>query len=131
MNPELQTKIADWLENAAQKIGEFTSNEIPPFIHEYLNWKFFEAGFDLMTKMIFVAIGLFIIVKWKSLFNWAKKYENKSEGFSWVGFVMPLVGATALILFSSPLQEIKDMVQIKVAPKVYLLERASEIVKGK
>lgn len=130
MNSELQTKVVNWLETAAQKVGEFASNEIPPFIHEYLNWKFLEAALNAGLFMIPVLIGFYVLLKWKSLLGWAKKYSNDSEGFSWLGFVFSLLGAVALIVCFFPKSEILDMVQIKIAPKVYLVTKAHEIIKG-
>jgi hypothetical protein len=34
-----------------------------------------------------------------------------------------------MLVFNFPYDEIKDMIQINIAPKVYLLEKASELIK--
>jgi hypothetical protein len=57
---ELQTKLVLWLENAAQAIGDFAVKEIPPVIHEYLQWKFFEACYWAIFPIICFIIGALI-----------------------------------------------------------------------
>lgn len=130
MNQELQTKVVGWLETAGQKIGDFAANEIPPFIHEYLNWKFWEAGADAFVWMIPWVIGVYILLKWKTLLAWANKYSDDSDGASFAAMAVSIGIGFVLAITCFPRQEIKDMLQIKIAPKVYLVEKASEIVKG-
>ena len=68
-NNELTKKVIEWLETAAQKVGEFATNEIPPFIEQYLNWKFWEAGFGVASWFLFVGIFYLIYKKISSQYK--------------------------------------------------------------
>lgn len=124
---ELQTKVIAWLESAAQKIGEFASKEVPPFIHEYLQWKFFEACYYATLPIIFLLISSYVLHKGIKLIKSEKDYG----GFELVPVMLGIAGtvisliAVLVVSFTS----IKTAVQIKIAPKVYLIERASELIK--
>ena len=131
LQTDLQTKVWEWIESSAQAIGDFAVKEIPPFIHEYLQWKFYEAAFDASFQMIFVLIGFVTLCLFGKTMAWAKKYAKPSDGFSYV-VPMVLTAIAAILVFAPfPRDQIKDMLQIKVAPKVYLVEKAAEIIKNK
>jgi EamA domain-containing membrane protein RarD len=128
---DLQTKVWQWIESSAQAIGDFAAKEIPPFIHEYLQWKFYEATFDASFRMIFVLVGFVTLCCLGKIIAWAKKYANHSDGLSYIAPILSAFIAVILVLVPFPRDQIKDMVQIKVAPKVYLIEKAAEIIKNK
>lgn len=131
MTNELETKIVSWLETSAQAIGDFASKEIPPFINEYLQWKFFEACFDSLTPFIGLFFGVFLL-------RWACKRlkiadpEGPEGGYEIAAVaigVFTTAISTILFIFCG-LSDIKSAVQIKLAPKVYLMEKAAEIIKN-
>lgn len=128
---DLQTKVWQWIESSAQAIGDFAAKEIPPFIHEYLQWKFCEATFDASIRMILVIIGIIMLCRFRKIIAWAEKHSRDSEGFSYAVPVFSIIIAPLLIFHPFPKDQIKDMIQIKVAPKVYLIEKAAEIIKNK
>jgi hypothetical protein len=130
LQTDLQTKVWQWIESSAQAIGDFAAKEIPPFIHEYLQWKFYEATFDASFRMIFVLIGFVTLCRLGKIIAWAKKYSRDSEGLSYAVPIASVVIASILVLCPFPRGQIKDMLQIKVAPKVYLIEKAAEIIKN-
>lgn len=125
---ELQTKLMLWLETAAQAIGDFATKEIPPFIHEYLQWKFFEACYYTILPVIGLLISVYILRYGIKLLSSEKEYG----GFE----IFPVIGGSVLIPIAliatmfSAVPNLKTAVQIKIAPKVYLIEQASEIIKG-
>lgn len=126
---ELQTKLILWLENAAQAIGDFAVKEIPPVIHEYLQWKFFEACYYAILPIIGLLISVYIL-------RWGIKLLNSDKDYGELEIVNVVGGSTltlaALIAtISISIPNLKTAVQIKIAPKVYLIEQASDIIKGK
>jgi len=127
---DLQTKVWQWIESSSQAIGDFVVKEIPPFINEYLQWKFCEAVFDASIRMILVIIGIIMLCRFRKIIAWAEKHSRNSEGFSYVVPIFSTITAPLLIFHSFPRGQIKDMLQIKVAPKVYLIEKAAEIIKN-
>lgn len=139
MKEDLLQKVSDWIVKTTEQIGDFAAREIPPFIHEYLQWKFWECIINISVHLILVVfiVGLAITLHKTVKFLW-NKHLNGSRGDSWdFGAILSAVlGVAALLSLSIawilhfPVQDIKDCIQIKIAPKVYLVEKASEIYKG-
>ena len=125
---ELQTKLIMWLENAAQAIGDFATKEIPPFIHEYLQWKFFEACYYTIIPIVCLLISLYILRYGIKLLSSEKDYGGFEIVPVIIGSLFTLCAFIATIVNCIP--NLKTAVQIKIAPKVYLIEQASEIIKG-
>lgn len=141
MKNELQVKVIEWLQSAAESIGNFATEQIPPFIHEYLSWKFMEAGVDI--GWFFIKIVLVFIITF-SVYKVGKNKHKKliaAEKKNWsvedeCHVILPYVvsGLMFITTFCTslahfPKEEIKDMLQIKYAPKVYLVEKCSELIK--
>lgn len=133
MEKELTNKMIEWIEAAGQKIGDFATQEIPPFIHEYLNWKFWEAIVNASIGFFFVILGLiWFIFFCKKVFKWSIQKDSKGYDTAWT--LIPTAScvlAMCGIIFGFPYAPIKDIIQIKVAPKVFLIEKASSILKDK
>jgi hypothetical protein len=131
MSDQLKDRMMDWVSKTSEQIGDFAAREIPPFVHEYLLWKFWETAVDIAC--CFFIIGLcaaFWIFGIKRVLVWSAKYKDHSIGFSYAPSVIAIVISILTAFFVFPKQEIKDLIQIKFAPKVYLIERAAEIYKG-
>lgn len=122
-------KVIEWIESATSKISDFAVEQVPPFITEYLHWKFWEAATHTVIFMIPILIiwGLYIRFR-KFIWGLAIDKYGDIDPFS----VLVFSGTVLLIVITCimfPLEHIKDMIQISIAPKVYLLEKAAEIVK--
>ncbi len=130
MNEKLTDKMIEWVGKTAEQIGDFAAKEIPPFIHEYLTWKFYEAAFDVAVYgLIILLLCVFWIFIVKRLVVWSDKWAYRSDGFSWLMTVVPVFFSLLTPFVMFPKSQIKDMIQINIAPKVYLLEKATEIIK--
>jgi hypothetical protein len=130
MDNNLQEKVIQWIESTASKIGDFATEQIPPFITEYLTWKFWEAAFSASLYLILVAIAGVYLAYWKKIWAWNVKYFDSSDGISLLPVCLSAILLTLALFFNFPYNEIKDMIQINIAPKVYLLEKASELIKN-
>lgn len=130
MKPELQEKIYTWITEAAQKVGDWSSTEIPLFVTEYLQWKFVEAGMYTVVWAIAMAIVLSFTPRFK---RWCfdKQVRDDSADSSIAIFVFSTLMFVVAMGVNFPYEQIKDMLQIHFAPKVYLLEKASELLKEK
>lgn len=128
MKNELQTKVVQWLESSAQAIGDFAVREIPPFINEYLQWKFVEAliagggGFILSCIL---SVGIYKC----SRKAWRWFMDDSDPFIVFVGFGALIGFIVNIYLFIFSLTNLRDALQIKLAPKVYLIEKASELIK--
>jgi hypothetical protein len=127
MTNEIQQKVIQWLEASAQAIGDFTAKEVPPFIHEYLQWKMVEAtvsGVGCFAIAIALAFAAYKMVR---------KIAQVEDLESWI---VPLSVAAIVCTAAScgflvtSIEGAKDALQIKIAPKVYLVEKAAELIKG-
>jgi hypothetical protein len=129
---ELSQQVFDYFTETVAKIGDFAAKEVPPFITEYLNWQFFNAAINVVLWIVpFLLFIGFLCFNLKAG-NWAQK---KLNGESVYPIISLLIGIGVFIVlfisfFAQTVEDIKDMVQIKIAPKVYLIEKAAEIVKG-
>lgn len=128
-NVNLQEKVIQWIESAASKINDFATEQIPPFIHEYLTWKFWEAAFSASLYLILVVVAGVYLAYWKRLWAWTMEKFEDSDGVSLLPTLLSAVGVSLLLIFKFPYDEIKDMIQISIAPKVYLMEKAAELIK--
>lgn len=130
MNEQTQAKIMQWIGDAAQKIGDFAANEVPPFIKEFLNWKFWECGVKIGITTIILIISL-AFIKWLySILKTDMKDNNDADVqvlffYITTGFVI----VNTIIFFTSTVSNVLDMIQIAIAPKVYLIEYASQFIK--
>lgn len=130
MDNNLQEKVIQWIESTASKIGDFATEQIPPFITEYLTWKFWEAAFSASLYLIVLAVAGVYLAYWKKIWAWTMKELNSSDGVSLLPTLLSAVGVSLLLIFQFPYDEIKDMIQISIAPKVYLLEKTAELIKN-
>lgn len=118
MNEQLQNALADILIKAtetAEKAGEFVLTELPDVVQQLLWWKFAESV--LLTLIGFAVLPAVFFVR--------RKYSEDSsfdEVFFWIVASMPCVVAVILIFHLGWLQ-------ILIAPKVYLIEYAAELVR--
>jgi hypothetical protein len=113
----------------AKQTGHFLSEQMPDVLHQLLVWNAIESFMWWVTSIIMIMIPILL---WKkvmySVYNkdgWA--FKNDAEDI-----LMPayFVGGGALCgigicLFASNL----DWLQILIAPKVYLIEYAAELIK--
>jgi hypothetical protein len=128
---EITLKVMEWLNSTTNRIGDFAKEEIPPFIHEFLSWKFFEAAIDASWTLVYIApLLIFLIFYSKRVWAWGVKYMDESGGISCAFSIIPILSASVISLAAFPLDEIKTMVKIKAAPKVYLIEEAANIIQN-
>ena len=130
MDNNLQEKVIQWIESTASKIGDFATEQIPLFITEYLTWKFWEAAFSASLYLIVLAVAGVYLAYWKKIWAWTMKEFDVSDGISLAPALLSAAALSLLIIFKFPYDEIKDMIQINIAPKIYLLEKASELIKN-
>jgi hypothetical protein len=129
---ELSQQVFDYFTETVAKIGDFAVKEVPPFITEYLNWQFVNAAINVSFWIVpFLLFIGFLCVNLKKG-NWAHKKLNGESVYPIISLLISIGVSIAFFVsfFAKALDDIKDMVQIKIAPKVYLIEKAAEIVKG-
>jgi len=128
---KLQEQVIDYMKISINKIEDFTVNEIPPFIHEYITWKFYENLFPITLYVLFLLILTLVVYKFITpLWRWAfNSSEKEGDPIYFIGPAIATFLMTVVVLFTFPYDNIKNCIQIKVAPKVYLLEQVTKIIK--
>lgn len=125
MTNELETKLISWLETSAQAINDFTSKEVPPFIHEYLQWKFLECLFAPCTSLLLgIIFGIVAKLFWKIH---DKTREETHFGIACLSTIFSICGV--FVCFITCMTDVPTAIQIKVAPKVYLMDKAIQSIK--
>lgn len=125
---KLQEKVVVWIEEAAKQVGDFAVQEIPPFIEEYLQWKFWEAAVETAVGMVALVPFIIALIYCKRFWNWTMKHIDPSDGIVLVPYIVLNIICILVAVCNFPFEQIKDMIQISIAPKVYLIERATEII---
>jgi hypothetical protein len=126
-----QDKVWEWVANTVQKVENFAIEEVPPFIQEYLQWKLMENTISVCVwSFFFLLLLLSIYLCYKKIWTSSKEFEESVLPISIFGnilFAIPIISC----LHSGMWLPLKEIVQINVAPKVYLVEKASQIIKDK
>jgi hypothetical protein len=133
MNTEkLQEQVMEYMKISINKIEDFAVNEIPPFIHEYITWKFYENLFPITLYVLFLLILTLVVYKFINPFwKWAfKSSKDNGDPIYFMGPGITTFLITVVVLFAFPYDNIKNCIQITVAPKVYLLEQVTNIIKS-
>ena len=132
---DLMERVFSWVEAAAQNVEEFAAKEIPPFIEEFLMWRFLDHGISVCVWVILTIIPVIVALIYKKYwtFDGFDDHPTKCIPSAIIVFVLGLISLLNFGIGSpqspSTIGHIKQMVKIKVAPKVYLVEEAAEIIK--
>jgi len=116
---------------AIMKSVDFVSEQAPQVVTEFLNWKFYEALIVLIPCLVLLA-GLvwwcIFFARYGSKYKW--DFGNRES-------LIPLSFITGCLLFivggfasEAAIDKLKTVIQIKVAPRVYLIEYVVDAAKG-
>lgn len=112
---------------AAEKAGTFVAAEAPIVIEQLLRWKLTESFMGIICGLIFLITSVF-------LFKFAKngfigKYKTSSDDDA--AYAVNLIGcliSAAMSIFTLYFT-VGTCMKILIAPKLYLLEYAAELIK--
>jgi hypothetical protein len=126
MNEELQKKLVEII-NGAQKVGKeafiFTKEQVPDVIQQLLMWKFAQSLTVIIFSLIVFEFGRRVFF-WASRAITKEKYGGEEYHFLGGFFAVVVMGASIVVIFSST----QNALQIWIAPKVYLLEYAAQLI---
>lgn len=128
MNEQLQTAMAELITGAvqtAETAKTFVLSELPGVVQQLLAWKFWQSLIGMICFIVAMTALIIIFVK---LTKKAVKAEFSDEVPFIIGsFVSGLVALFSAIIYiceATPL----TWLQICLAPKIYLIEYASELI---
>ena len=105
------------------KAVEFAQEQSPMVVQEFLMWKFAQS-------VIWVIVGVIALGVLSYLFKKCVDWFSESEGVSIIPgsfFVLMIV----LVCCMTVVPNIEQMVKVKVAPRVFMIEWVSSQVTGK
>jgi hypothetical protein len=121
---EKAKSYSDKAESAISKGVDVVLEQAPIIVKEYLEWNFFKAAVNAVLFCLLILIGLiffFLFISGKIVIDGFGEYV--------IGFFCFVV---AVILIALPLREsVMEMIKIKVAPRVYLIESTYDYVKNR
>ena len=120
----MNQNIQNWIIEQASNVTNWANAEVPLFIQEFLIWNFYSGLINIVGILILLVITFGLYIKFKKYLVESFKNGEPLMALSLV-FIIPLVIFLVIGLFCS----VKDVIQIKVAPKVYLIEKAAEMIK--
>lgn len=123
MNDNLQKALADILNKASQGVDSATSfmqAQLPDIVSQLLAWKIWEYSFFILLSLV-----LFVLI-YKSVkkinANIGDDYGDKL--FTWVmATVIAMIPLTVFVFCSL------NVIEVLVAPKIYLIEYAAHLLK--
>ena len=129
-------KIITTTTTGVEKSVDFLKAEIPDVIHQLLMWKMLEAALCI-GMVIFFTICAGVIFKWfvsKSKWWEENKRTDPFQDNDWFGGAIcsgVIFGCVILLSCFVIPQNVATIAKIKVAPKVYLIEYAADLLKNK
>ena len=104
----------------------FLSTEIPDVIHQLL---LFKLVWSAIIAIILAATLFFLISKgWKVSKKANEEVSSSHKGLPWLVYGIACV-LPSVIMFFVALGNIKNVIQIWLAPKIYLIEYAASLAK--
>lgn len=114
---------ADLVQNLSTILSQtknFVSDQAPDVIQQYISWGIAKYSMGCFLGLILLISGIWFIRKAFKIND-----EEAAAGMGIFGFSSTVAG---IIITST---NIYSLVQIWIAPKIWLIEQASEIMKGK
>lgn len=127
MNEQANKALSELIANAAGGLNgaiEFSKQQIPEVVNQLLTWNLISSA---LTQVVCLAIIALYLLSFKRAAALSEDYGNP---YSIAATVFLPAGAgvacSALLIFCISF----DWLKILVAPKLYLLEYASHLIKG-
>ena len=109
------------------KAVEFAQEQSPMVVQEFLVWKFAQSVIWVIVGMISIGVLGFLLKKFVS------KLKNSESSDSEL-YIIPTVISSILVVvicFVNIVPNVEQMVKVKFAPRVFMIEWASDQVIGK
>ena len=104
-------------------VGEFLVGEIPEVLEQLLMWKAAESVMWCLLGAVFVGFGMYVC-----RYFWGVSEREPEEELKPLWLIIMAFAALATAVAGSATINLTAL-QIYLAPKVYLLEYAAEVVK--
>lgn len=112
------------------KAVDFAQDQAPLVVQEFLKWKMLESVVYLVAGLIVIGILGYIIKRMLNARTEEKKEDNDADcfGYEFTSVILSII--CGILFFSMIVPQTLRIVKISVAPRVYLIEYASDLYKG-
>ncbi|WP_234262273.1 hypothetical protein [Klebsiella aerogenes] len=125
MNEQANKILVELLQKAANGIDaavSFSQAQLPDVVEQLMHWKMASYSLQILTCLLIIVAMVFLF---KKSCKWFKDY--KKEGFGILGMIAsPIVSAPCAIIFFI---STGNLIQLWIAPKIWLIEYAACLVK--
>lgn len=126
MNEQTNKILIDLLQKAASGVDaavSFSQAQVPDIIRQLMVWKAAAYGMRIFFMSLFL---LGCILLFQRALKWYESFDNEALGFFSL-LSSALIGA---LLVVGILANISNLVQLWLAPKIWLIEYTAELLKG-
>lgn len=126
MNEQANKILIDLLQRAASGVDaavSFSQAQVPDIIRQLMVWKAADYGMRILFMSLFL---LGCILLFRRALKWHESYDNETLGF----FSLLSSALTGSLLVVGILANISNLVQLWLAPKIWLIEYTAELLKG-
>ncbi|QNU44376.1 hypothetical protein IDH70_04925 [Mixta calida] len=124
MNQQTDKVIAELIQKAMTGVDQavqFSKDQLPDVVEQLMHWKMVSYGMRIFTCALIFTAMCFLFRKSCS---WYKGGASESMGFFGFG-CSGLIGLPALIIIFA---NVGNLIQLWLAPKVWLIEYAAQLV---
>jgi hypothetical protein len=126
-------ELAEKLISYGEKGVELASGQITELTQEFLNYLIFESVLGIIKGLAFIFIPLLVFKLLQTLKSHYTTEDNKNEN------MLALIGAgkglclvvTLIVILQVSFSDAKRIGKIVIAPKVFILEEGSKLLRGK
>lgn len=134
MNEEIKKTLLKYLSSSLDALKgakDFAMDQIPDVLHQFLMMKAINAGIYLLMSLLIFIAGCFItlkILRW--LLDSAKKHNEPELNAPYVFIALMLTLLIVIIPGYSCLNNLREILQIWITPKAYLVQMLIEFSSG-
>lgn len=120
-------ELMSWVKTTATGTTNFISEQTPILIKEYLQWCFWNNAVNVTCCVALLAIFIPLFYHFSKKAVWDKygNCEDISGIYQVISGIASLLSVIAFVIVVP--SSIKDMVKVKVAPRVVIFEKTKEI----
>ena len=126
MNEQANKILIDLLQKAANGVDaamSFSQAQVPDIIRQLMVWKAAAYGMRIFFMSLFLLGGILLF---RRALKWHESFDYEALGF----FSLLSSALTGSLLVVGILANISNLMQLWLAPKIWLIEYTAELLKG-
>lgn len=124
MSEQTDKVVASLIQKAMEGVDQavdFSKAQLPDVIEQLIHWKMAAYSLRIFTCAV---IAIAMCFAFKKAYQWHEGYEKEAAGFFGMMFSAMIFMASFVVLSGN----IGDLIQLWLAPKVWLIEYAAQLM---